>query len=132
MQKYKSDGVERRQHRRVIFTINENINGQFLIPGIGKKPISSYILNMSMGGLHFTPKKGKNNEVKKGDRLVFMHLNIPHSDPLILNIDAEIKWVINPDMLEYIGIGCSFTNLSDSSRKRLKSFIKTRLNQKNI
>ena len=120
-----SESSERRIHRRVFFTPDDNITGQFLARGFVQKPITAFILNLSMGGLYLTPKKGRNSDFKKGEPLVFMQLHAPNSDPLILNIDAEIRWIMDPAMLEYIGIGCSFTKLSDSSRTRLEGFMNT-------
>ena len=128
MQTSDAKGHERRKYRRVIFTAEHNISGQFLMPGTGHKPINALILNLSMGGLYFTPKKGRNPDIKNGDQLVFMHLYVPQSDPLILNIDAEIKWIMDPALLEHIGIGCSFIKLSSSSYQRLETFMETFLN----
>ena len=93
------------------------------MPGFGVKPIEANIINLSMGGLHFTPKAGRNNKISTGDQLAFLHLIPKNTDPLILNIDAAVVWVVDPHMLDHIGIGCKFVNISDSSRDRLRAYL---------
>lgn len=114
---------ERRRYQRFPFSPAEAAKGLFLVPGIGERPIEANIINLSMGGLHFTPKAGRNTKINRGDKLAFLHLIPVNAEPLILNIDASVVWIVDPQMLDHIGIGCKFVNISDSSRNRLQSFL---------
>jgi hypothetical protein len=114
---------ERRKYQRILFSPADAARGLFLLPGLGEKPFEANIINLSMGGLHFTPKAGRNTKIHTGDQLAFVHLIPKNAESLILNIDATVVWVVDSHILDHIGIGCKFANISDSSCDRLSSYI---------
>ncbi len=113
----------RRRYRRILFTIEDKINGTFSIPGGESRPISVKILNLGEGGIHFVVNPKDNDKIKTGAKLILLQIEGP--DPLryLVNIDAEVKWVLNHDIMEHVGVGCEFLNISENSRLQIRSFV---------
>ena len=114
---------EKRKFRRAFFTIEDDIIGLFSLASKPDKTVIAYILNLSMGGIYFTLDAAKSSIPKAGDRIVLMQIKAQKSLSFLVNIDAEVKWVLNPPMLKHIGIGCEFINIPESSMKQLDEFV---------
>jgi len=114
---------DRRQFRRAIFTLEDNVIGTFSIAGVQDGSIKTNIVNISEGGLQFTLDAEIKHKVKAGDHLVILQINAPATLKFLVNIDAEIKWVLLPEIFEYAGAGCQFTNISQTSRQQIASFV---------
>ena len=116
---------EKRKFPRAFFNMEHGITGVFAIPKTQTKPIKAVILNISAGGLFFSVKTDERNKVQKGDELLFIELREKSSLPMVLNLKAEVVWIADNTDLEYTGMGCKFTNVSDDARDRLNKFVKS-------
>jgi len=114
---------ERRKYQRAFFDLDDHVTGIFSLLNNAGKAISTYILNIGMGGIYFTLNSDADLAIKKGDRLVLLQIKASFDLEFLLNIDAEVKWVLNPPMLEHIGVGCEFVNIPESSLDKIKSFV---------
>ena len=114
---------DRRKFERAIFLLEDKITAVLSIPGHQGVTSTVYILNLSLGGMQFTPNSDDVLHLKKGDRLVLMQIQTAGNSQFLLNIDAEVKWILNPPMLEHIGIGCSFLNIPESSLEQIKKVV---------
>lgn len=110
---------ERRKFDRAIFSLEDKITAILSLPGYQGRTITVYILNLGTGGMQFTPDANGEIWLKKGDRLVVMQIKTSVNSQFLLNIDAEVKWILNPPMLEHIGIGCAFLNIPESSLEQI-------------
>ena len=41
------------------------------------------------------------------------------------DLELEVKWVLDSELMENLGFGCSFCNIPESSRDRIISFMNT-------
>jgi hypothetical protein len=114
---------EKRKFRRAIFTLEDNVVGLLSLARKPGKIITGYVLNLSMGGIYFTIDATKTIIPEIGDKIVLMQIKAPRSLGFLVNIDAQAKWVLNPTMLKYIGVGCEFINIPELSRKQLGDFV---------
>jgi hypothetical protein len=116
--------MERRQYRRAIFTIEDEMVGVFMFLNTCKKPLSAKILNICMGGMCSAMSVESERLPQKGDHIVLLQIKTPHSLKFFLNIDINVKWVLNLPDGEYIGIGCEFIYIPKISREQIGYFIR--------
>ncbi len=116
---------DRRQFKRAIFTLEDNVIGTFSIAGVPDGSVKTNIVNLSEGGLQFTLAADLKHKVKAGDHLVILQINAPANLKFLVNIDAQIKWVLLPEIFEHAGAGCQFINISQTSRQQIASFVQT-------
>lgn len=119
----KPDSSERREFKRALFSIEDGVVGILSVPELQKKPITAYLLNLSVGGMYFTLRTDERNKIKKGDHLVLVQIKGSTSLKFLVNIDAEIRWILNYENFEHVGIGCQFLNIPDSSRDQIGKFV---------
>jgi c-di-GMP-binding flagellar brake protein YcgR len=112
---------EKRRFNRVPFLYSDNIIGTFIHPNDQDK-IYAHILNFSIQGLYFTLKKSE-KDINEGDKLILLEIRGPKNQDYIVNIELEIKRVLDNPVLEHYGYGCQFINLPDSSRKQIRRFL---------
>ena len=113
---------EKRRFNRVPFSYNDNIIGTFVRPGNSQK-INAHILNLSIQGLYFTLEKGEIPDMEENDKLVLLGINGPRSEDYIVNIELEVKRILDHQDLEHFGFGCSFTAFPESSRDQIRRFL---------
>ena len=115
--------IERRKFDRAVFKLDDGVKGFFTMAKVSEQPVIGYILNLSMGGLYFTPSTGYTEAVKQHDNLTLLQIKALPTLEFLTNIDLRVKYVFNPGMLERIGIGCEFINVPDSSRRQIGDFV---------
>jgi c-di-GMP-binding flagellar brake protein YcgR len=116
---------ERRRFERAIFSLEDEITGVLSFPEQQSKSVTVYIINLSAGGMQFTLNSDVDPQIEKGDRLVLIQIKAPYNLGFLLNIDVEIMWVLNPAMLEHVGVGCAFLNIPESSREQIDEFVES-------
>ena len=114
--------AEKRRFNRVPFSYNDNIIGTFIRPGTSKK-IIAHILNLSVQGLYFSLKKNEISDIEEHDKLVLLDIRVPRNDDFILNIEMEIRRILDHPELEHIGFGCNFITFPESSRDQIRRFL---------
>jgi c-di-GMP-binding flagellar brake protein YcgR len=116
--------IERRQYKRAIFTIEDGVVGVFLFLNSREKPLSAKILNICMGGMCIAMSVANERIPQKGDHIALLQIKTPPSLKFFLNIDINVKWVLNLPDVEYIGIGCEFIYIPKISREQIGNFIR--------
>ncbi len=116
-------GAERRQFRRVLFTVEDGIIGTFSVPGEENEKITGQVINISEGGICLTFKPILNQKIKEGDRLLLTELKSSKSKQLVINVDTEIKWISEGELSEKIGTGCEFVDLFSEKKERINEFV---------
>ena len=121
---------ERRLFKRVFFAKNDGITGTVLIfSSIGKKsaPITVNIMNLSAGGAEIFIKREDAGEIKTVERLTLQEINNCNSLEFCVNIEIEIKRILDNPLLDNIVIGCEFHGLSDAIKDRINQFVITEI-----
>ena len=115
-------GKERRKYKRVLFTIEDGIIGTFS-PSQGKNEnFPASVINISEGGVQLTFKPILNHRIKVGDRLLLTEIRGDKSGQIIVNVDAEVKWISEDSLQEEIGVGLQFVDVLKQSKK-LNKFV---------
>jgi hypothetical protein len=113
---------EKRKFNRIPFSYQDNIIGIFGHPA-GNGKIAAHILNFSLQGLYFSLRKAESENISEHDKLILIEIKGPKGRNYILNIDLEIKRVLNHPDLEHFGYGCKFTSFPDSSKDQVRRFL---------
>jgi c-di-GMP-binding flagellar brake protein YcgR len=113
---------EKRKYNRVPFSYNDNIIGTFYRPN-NKHKINAHILNLSAQGLYFTLEKTEISDIEEHEKLILIEINVPRNDDFILNIEIEIRRILDHPELEHIGFGCRFITFPESSRDQIRRFL---------
>lgn len=113
---------ERREFKRVLFTIEDGIIGTFSPSIKDKDPVDANVLNISEGGVQLTFKPILNHRIKVGDRLLLTEIRGEKSGQIIVNVDAEVKWITEDKLSEEIGVGLHFVDVLKQS-KNLNEFV---------
>ena len=117
--------AERRKHNRAVFTLEDGVTGVISIPGEKEKPITAFILNLSSGGAFFHLKPGETFPAEVGDTIVLVKIKGSPVLDFLVNIDADIKWILNPPVFKYVGVGCEFKNVPPSSQDQIRKFVES-------
>jgi c-di-GMP-binding flagellar brake protein YcgR len=85
--------------------------------------IYAKILNVSEGGFGLGIKKGQGVNVSPGDNFVIV--DIKGRDELVNegSLIISVRWVLDYDGMESLGAGCAFTEINDSYKNKILSFL---------
>lgn len=117
--------ARKRSHTRIFFGGRNKISG--IISAVENLEISfpSTILNLSEGGLQFNQKRTEYRGLQTGDTLILRRIIGLHELVSLAEIPMQIMWVMDNEYLEHVVMGVAFTELTDSQRRTLQSFVNT-------
>ena len=118
----KEEHDERRQHKRLLFTVEDGVVGIIARPHDNEQEITANVLNLSEGGVYLTFRSILGNKIKEGDRLLLTEIKGSNSSQVILNVDTEVKWISEDELSQEIGVGCEFLNILKDSKHELNEF----------
>ena len=110
---------ERRQFKRVLFTVEDGIVGVFNPPGKDGSSIEATVMDMSAGGVKLLFKPILKNRIMEGDRLVLSEIRGSGSSQVIVNVDTEVKWITEDELNKTIGLGVEFLNILDDKQQKI-------------
>ena len=114
---------ERRQSKRVLFTIEDGIVGVFNPPGNGGDPVQANVMDISSGGVKLLFKPILENRIKEGDRLVLSEIRGSGSSQVVINIDSEVKWITKDELSDNIGLGVEFLEVLEHEREQIDDMV---------
>jgi len=117
--------AERRQYKRMFFSIEEGPLGVFALPDMDTGVLTAIIMDLSMGGLGLSIRKGGDMSINVGDRLILTEIRGMADTNLrpINNIETEIKWIQNYRAFRHILFGCEFVDITQTTRDQIQQFI---------
>jgi len=113
---------ERRKYKRVLFTIEDGIIGTFTESNQETDIVDANVLNISEGGVQLTFKPILNHRIKVGDKLLLTEIRGEKSGQVVVNVDAEVKWITEDRLSEEIGLGLEFVDVLKQTKK-LNEFV---------
>ena len=114
---------DRRQSRRVLFTVEDGIVGVFNPTGNGGEPVKANVMDISTGGVKLLFKPILKNKIKEGDRLVLSEIRGSVSSQVIVNIDTEVKWITEDELSDTIGLGVEFLEVLADERSQISDMV---------
>jgi hypothetical protein len=116
---------ERRRYLRVFYSAEDRMIGIFVVPGKKQKILEAHVMNVSIGGLHFTVDRNGTIPLKIGDRLTLKKLIGNSPLRIVSDIEVEIKWILDHRSMKHVGFGCEFQELPETIHYQLSSFIES-------
>ncbi len=117
------DGPEKRRFQRAVFSIGDGVIGVFSTDGFTNDSIAASITNLSAGGLQFILPRDTSPEIGAGDRLILREIKGTTGLRFVSNLELEVKWVMDLQIFEHVGIGCEFLNASDAIMDQIDRFV---------
>jgi len=117
------ENKERRQSKRVLFTVEDGIVGVFNPPGNGGEPVQASVMDISSGGVKLLFKPILENKIKEGDRLVLSEIRGSGSSQVVINIDSEVKWITEDELSDNIGLGVEFLNVLEDEKEQITDLV---------
>jgi|GEM_PF-1648643 len=122
---------KQRKHKRVFFSKQQGLTALFALPGI-RSTIPVKIMDLSMGGLGCVLTRHPNLRFKEGDQLTLLELHDLERRRIPADIPVEIRWVIDMERFQSIGLGCRFSDTPPELKKSLQAFIEQGLSRDEI
>lgn len=118
-----ASAMERRQYKRVLFTVEDGIVGLFNPPNNGSEKIEATVMDMSEGGLKLNFRSILKNSIKEGDRILLSAIRGSDSAQVVVNVDSEVKWVSENQISDEIGLGIEFMNILDDDKQKINDMV---------
>lgn len=117
------DGPERRRFKRVVFSIEDGITGVFSSPGFADDSIAAMIMDLGAGGLQFVLPRNTTHKISTGDRLILGKVQGMTDLKFVCKVELKVKWIMDLEYFEHIGVGCEILNASDVIRDQINRFV---------
>jgi c-di-GMP-binding flagellar brake protein YcgR len=114
---------ERRRFQRIFFSIEDSIKGIIAFSDHQRGLLVAHIINIGEGGLGLAVSKDKKDKIVKGDQIILTHITGMQGLEFLINVDAEIKWLMDDPSLEFVVFGCKFLDIPESMRDTIGVFI---------
>jgi len=114
---------EKRSFQRIFFSIEDGIKGIIAFADHQRGIIVAHIINIGEGGLGLAVSKDKKDKIAKGDQVILTHITGMQGLESLVNVDAEIKWLMDDQSLEFVVFGCKFLDIPELIRDAIGTFI---------
>jgi len=114
---------ERRRFRRVFFSIDDGVKGILAFSDVQRGVLAAHIINIGEGGLGLALGKDKKDRIAQGDSVILTHITGIEGLEFLVNVDAEIKWIMDNPSLEFVGFGCEFVDVPEHMSDAIRLFI---------
>jgi c-di-GMP-binding flagellar brake protein YcgR len=122
-----SEGAERRKFKRFVFAADDEVYGEFKLPGLYDAPTRFKIADISAGGLRVIVPIETATVVREG-HLIFINQILGRSRlELVARVGLKVRWVLSHDALAHAMLGCEFIELSDENRDQIDAFVTSEL-----
>jgi c-di-GMP-binding flagellar brake protein YcgR len=118
---------EKRKEARVYFSPEESICGVFVFPDFERFSFSALVLDLSLGGMHFSVKREGWNSLEPGRQLVLARLSVGDEVFCDRAMPLTVRWVLDHPMVSNVSVGCEFDELPEDGRKVLQAFLDRKL-----
>ncbi len=114
---------EKRRFQRIFFSIEDGIKGIIAFLNHQRGLLVAHIINIGEGGLGLAVGKDKKDKIAKGDQVILTHITGIQGLESLVNVDAEIKWILENPSLEYVLFGCEFLDVPEPMKDAIGIFI---------
>ncbi len=114
---------ERRRFQRIFFSIEDGVKGILAFSDHQRGLLVTHIINIGEGGLGLAVGKDKKDKIAKKDQVIITHITGVQGLESLVNMDAEIKWMLENPSLEYVLFGCEFLDVPETMRDAIGIFI---------
>ena len=114
---------ERRRNPRIFFLKDEYIGVQLKKRHAEGATVHAMVKDLSLAGIGFLLRRTEPVIVAPGDRLIVANIQGTNAVDFLIQSTLEVEWVLDTDVLDHIGFGCSFLNLKSSTQAKLETYV---------
>ncbi len=103
---------DKRAFRRLAFPKDSEIKA-ILVALEGEAEIKAKILNVSQGGIGLAAERSEREKIKEEVEFLLDSVSGGTGLPCLSGQKVKIKWILNYEPLNNLGIGCEFVNLNE-------------------
>ncbi len=118
-----ADQSERRKNPRVFFLKNDHVNARLKMLGGEEALFQVMIKDLSLAGIGFILERTEPVIVGPGDRLAITTIQGANAVDFLTQTTVKVEWVLDTDILDHIGFGCSFLNLNKAIQAKLDQYV---------
>ena len=118
--------LKKRSFERLVLSYGENSTGLFGLLVVSGREISRFharILDISGGGMRLAVKKEDGRAIKVGDRIIFKKALENEKLSFCIDVELEIQWIIEAELLTHVAFGCEYRNLPEALREQIIKFV---------
>jgi c-di-GMP-binding flagellar brake protein YcgR len=122
-----SEGADRRKFKRFVFAADDEVYGEFKLPGLYEAPTRFKIADIGAGGLRVIVSKETAAVVREGHLIFLNRIQGQSRLELVARVGLKIRWVLSHAALAHAMLGCEFIDLSDENREQIDAFVESEL-----
>ena len=116
------DKSERRKNPRVFFLKNEDVEARLKMFGGEETLFQALVKDLSQAGIGFLLERTVPVVIRPGDKLVINQIRGADAVDFLTAATLKVEWVLDTDILDHIGFGCSFLELSGAAQAKLDKY----------
>ncbi len=114
--------AENRRFERYAFPADRKICASLILPN-GGGSVEARILNISEGGLGLAAERDNLENLEKDIELHLESLTGETGFACLLGKTLKVKWILDYEPLDNLGIGCEFINLDEAGQVEIKNLL---------
>lgn len=115
--------IEMRKLRRIPFSSTEKVDAVCRYPAGDNMIITFHVANISEGGLGLMTGRSHGVSIGKNDILYLDQITGYSQLGFLKELELEVKWILDSNLLSSIGLGCCFLNLPEQFRLNIVQFM---------
>ena len=115
--------TERRAHKRVFFTLGDDIPVFITNAYDTSKTIPASLLSIGKGGISFIAKRHDVEQFIVGDRLIVRVEKLPPPLISMSKVESVIIYIIDIDVYARVSIGCKFVEVNDEILEKIGDLV---------
>ncbi|QTA89531.1 PilZ domain-containing protein [Desulfonema magnum] len=115
--------IERREYKRMFFSIEDGPVAVFDLPNYQEKTIRAIVMDLSPGGMGLSIKKDDNIIINVEDRLLLREFKGHTELWPVVGIETKIRWIQNYKGFKHMLFGCEFLDIPETAKDQIRNFI---------
>lgn len=117
--------LERRRVKRFFFDDTDSIEASVATQGHNQTNFHARVLNLSQDGIFITvaPLNIPPDGFNAGTQLILRKITGTEPAVYIDDIRMEVRWLLQNQHLDHVGLGCKFLQMSEDTGKQLNRFM---------
>jgi c-di-GMP-binding flagellar brake protein YcgR len=103
---------EKRAFDRLVFSPEQKVKVTLKPENGENTTVIARVLNISQGGLGFAIAKNQNTTLTEEAALILQTITGDEQLHCLKGQTVKVKWILNSEIFEHIGVGCEFVELS--------------------
>lgn len=116
---------EKRAFQRLAFSKSSEINAVLVKVGSDEQ-VEVKVLNVSQGGMGFAAQRSSREKIAEETEFRLERITNGTGLPCLKGQMLKVKWVLNYDQLDNLGVGCEFVDLPENCREEIHSLFSNR------